>query len=73
MVEFLIDFRYPIWVLGTLLLYWLVRSIPEWQRVARGGTWNAERDYAAWRLRQGLMALGVLLPLLLITTAASFW
>ncbi|MBA3533689.1 MAG: hypothetical protein H0T73_17365 [Ardenticatenales bacterium] len=71
MMELLFDYRYPIWLVGGFVLYWLAASIPEWQRVARAGTWNAERDYATWRLRNALLIITVLLPLLLATTAVA--
>ena len=71
MMELLFEYRYLIWVLGGALTYWLATSLPSWRRVARAGTWNAERDYAAWRVRNALCVLVVLVPLLLVTTAAA--
>jgi hypothetical protein len=68
MLELLFDYRYLIWIVGGGLTYWILASLPTWQRVARAGTWNAERDYAAWRIRNALIALLVLVPLLVATT-----
>lgn len=68
MVEMLFEYRYLIWLIGGPLAYWLATSIPSWQRVARAGTWNAERDYASWRVRNAFFALVVLVPLLVLTT-----
>ncbi|MGB0389794.1 MAG: hypothetical protein ACPGWR_33655 [Ardenticatenaceae bacterium] len=68
MVEVLFEYRYLIWLIGAPLAYWLTTSIPSWQRVARAGTWNAERDYATWRVRNALFALALLIPLLTLTT-----
>lgn len=72
MIGLLLDYRYLIWLVGGLLTYWLLVNIPSWQRVARSGTWGAERDYAAWRVKRALLALLVLIPLLLVTTASAF-
>lgn len=71
MLELLFEYRYLIWTLGGLLTYWLTASLPTWQRVARGGTWNAERDYATWRVRNALLALCVLVPVLVATTLTA--
>ena len=71
MLEMLFDYRYMIWVAGGFLTYWLATNIPSWQRVARAGTWNAERDYAAWRVRNALLALALLVPLLVLTTVVA--
>ena len=68
MLEMLFEYRYLIWLIGGSIAYWLTTSIPSWQRVARAGTWNAERDYAFWRVRNALFALALLIPLLVLTT-----
>lgn len=72
MLEFLIAYRYPIWLIGGLVSYWLLTNIPTWSRVARAGTWGAERDYASWRVRNAIFALIVLIPLLALTTLLAF-
>ncbi len=68
MIEMLFEYRYLIWLIGGPVAYWLATSIPSWQRVARAGTWNAERDYASWRVRNAFFVLVVLVPLLVLTT-----
>ena len=68
MLELLFEYRYLIWVVGGILAYWLIFSLPSWQRVARTGTWNAERDMAAWRVRNAMLGLFFLVPLLVATT-----
>ena len=70
--EILLEYRYLIWLLGGPIAYWLATNIPAWQRVARAGTWSAERDFAAWRVRNALMALVLLVPLLALTTMMAF-
>lgn len=70
MLELLIEYRYLIWLIGGTLTYWLLMQIPSWLSVARSGMWGAERDYAAWRLRNAFFALLLLVPLLVATTAA---
>ncbi len=72
MQELLFEYRYIIWLIGGLVTAWIVLQLPGWLRIARGGTWNAERDYASWRVRNSLLALALLLPLLLATTATAF-
>ncbi len=72
MLEMLLEYRFAIWLLGGSMTYWLIGSIPAWQRVARAGTWNAERDYATWRVRNALFVLILLIPLLVLTTAAAW-
>ena len=71
-MELLFEYRYLIWTVGGLVAYWLVMRLPSWQRVARAGTWNAERDMAAWRVRNALLGLFILIPLLLATTYVAF-
>lgn len=72
MLEMLLEYRFAIWLLGGSMTYWLIGNIPAWQRVARAGTWNAERDYATWRVRNALFVLILLIPLLVLTTAAAW-
>ncbi|MDQ4074828.1 MAG: hypothetical protein M3220_01135 [Chloroflexota bacterium] len=71
MLEMLIEYRYMIWTVGGVATYWLLVRIPSWLSVARRGTWNAERDYATWRLRNAFLALLLLVPLLVATTAVA--
>ena len=71
MTDFLIQYRYLIWLIAGGLTYWLLYKIPGWKRDSRAGYWCAERDFAAWRLRNALLALGLLVPLLLTTTALA--
>lgn len=71
MTELLIEYRYLIWSLGGALALWLGAQIPTLRTVARAGLWGAERDYAAWRLRNALFVLLLLVPLLVATTAVA--
>jgi hypothetical protein len=73
MLDILFEFRYIIWMTGGVMTYWLLSQLSTWQRIARGGQWNAERDYAMWRLHRALLALALLLPLLVATTASAIY
>ncbi len=70
MQALLVEYRFLIWTVGGTVTLWLLLHLPTWKRVAQGGSWNAERDYAAWRVRKAVLLLGVLVPLLIATTAA---
>lgn len=70
MMEFLYQYRHLIWLVGGLITYYLVYHLPGWKRDSRAGYWSAERDFAAWRFRNAVLALAVLVPLLVVTTAA---
>lgn len=70
-MELLVEYRYLIWLVGGASISWLTVQIPGWQQVARAGTWNAERDFAAWRVRNAIFALALLVPLLVLTTAVA--
>lgn len=72
LIEFLTTFRYMIWLAGGFAVCWLMMNLPGWSRVARYGSWVAQRDYAAWRVKNAVMALVLLLPLLIVTTVVSF-
>lgn len=71
MLDLLFEYRYWIWLVAGALTLWLLTSIPSWRRVARRGSWNAERDYAGWRVRNAIFALLLLVPLLVATTAVA--
>lgn len=70
--DFLTNYRYMIWLVGGFAACWLMMQMPAWSRVARHGSWVAQRDYAAWRLKNAVIALVLLLPLLVVTTVVSF-
>jgi hypothetical protein len=72
LIEFLTTFKYMIWLVGGFAACWLMMNLPAWSRVARHGSWVAQRDYAAWRVKNAVMALFLLLPLLVVTTVVSF-
>lgn len=71
MMDFLYTYRLIIWLVGGVLTYYLITHLPGWKRDSRAGYWSAERDYAAWRFRNAILALVVLVPLLVLTTAAT--
>ena len=60
------------WLLvGGLGALWLINRLPSWRALSREGIWAAERDYARWRLRNGLILLGMILTLIGLTLYAS--
>jgi uncharacterized membrane protein len=67
MADWLMTYRWWILVGGGLLLFWLLGEVPSWRRVAQGGRFTAERDFARWRLRYAYLALGFLVPLVVAT------
>jgi hypothetical protein len=73
MLDMLFEFRYFIWLAGGVMTYWLLSQVSVWQRIAREGHWNAERDQAMWRVKRAVLALALLLPLLVATTASALY
>ncbi|HBY98841.1 MAG: hypothetical protein M5U01_12485 [Ardenticatenaceae bacterium] len=73
MLDWLLAYRWWIWGGGGLILLWLLTAIPQWRRVARGGQFTAERDFARWRYRYALMALVFLVPLVFGTLLVSLF
>ena len=72
MLELLASYRYIIWLAGGMSVFWLLMQLVTSFRVARYGVRVAQRDYAAWRVRNATIALGIVIPLLIVTTLVSF-
>lgn len=70
--HFLLDYRYPVWILGGAIAYWCLINLSRWEELARNGHWLAERDHAVWRLWQARGLLTLLVPLLTLTTLFAF-
>ncbi|MCB0077335.1 MAG: hypothetical protein KDD73_07890 [Anaerolineales bacterium] len=71
MIELLVDYRIVIWVVGGLMTIWLLQRLPSWRALSRRGIWGAERDYARWRLRNGVVVLVVVLALMIAALVAT--
>ena len=71
MLDWLMTYRWWILIGGGLPLLWLLNEMPRWRRIARGGQFTAERDFARWRYRYALVALVVLAPLVVGTALLS--
>ncbi|MBA3531170.1 MAG: hypothetical protein H0T73_04525, partial [Ardenticatenales bacterium] len=65
--DFLLDYRYMIWIVGGAITYWLLTNLNGWEHQARTGKWLAERDYAIWWVWRARIALVLLIPLLTLT------
>lgn len=70
-LELLSNYRYIIWLVGGISAFWLLFQLSASSRVARYGVRVAQRDYAAWRVRNATIALGIVIPLLIVTTVVS--